>query len=158
MPDIADVRSCLAGYGISVSEFDVGTPTSGTAAAAIGCTPGEIAKSILLLVGDRPVLVVTSGDMKVNSSLLKKATGFSGKVTLPDADQVRRQTGYAPGGVCPFLLPRQLPVFLDRSLRRHAVIYPAAGNARSAAAINYRLLLELTGGREVEVCTPLSPA
>jgi prolyl-tRNA editing enzyme YbaK/EbsC (Cys-tRNA(Pro) deacylase) len=98
------------------------------------------------------VVVVAAGDQRVLSSRLKQATGRSGKVLLPAADEVLLLTGYAPGGVCPFLLPDSLPVLLDRSLLRFATIYPAAGSDRSSVAISTSQLYTLTGGREVEVC------
>lgn len=155
MPTIAEVKSYLAARQVAVLEFELPTPCSVSAARAVGCSVAEIAKSILFIVGGQPVLVVTSGDMKVKSSLLKQALGRSGKVRLPEADDVLQHTGFAPGGVCPFLLPEQLPVLLDRSLRRFATVYPAAGNDFSAVPLSVERLLELTGGAEVEVCEPL---
>ncbi len=152
MPSIEEVRDYLSGHDIEVLEFDQPTPTSETAAQAVGCSVGEIAKSILFLVGGNPVLVVTSGDMKVKSSKIKKAAGLTGKVKFPEAEEVIHHTGYAPGGVCPFLLPEDLPVLIDGSLRRFSCVYPAAGNDFSAVPITVDQLLEVTHGREVEVC------
>ena len=153
MATIDEVKDCLQGYDIEVLEFDRDTPTSETAAAAVGCSVAQIAKSMLLLVGGSPLLVVASGDVKVKSSLLKQAAGLTGKVRFPDPETVREQTGYAPGGVCPFLLPKGVPVFIDASLRRFTTVYPAAGNDRSAVPITVDLLLQLTGGTETTVCT-----
>jgi prolyl-tRNA editing enzyme YbaK/EbsC (Cys-tRNA(Pro) deacylase) len=155
MPTIEEVKRYLGARQVAVLEFDLPTPCSVSAARAVGCSAAEIAKSILFIVGGEPVLVVTSGDMKVKSSLLKQTLGRSGKVRLPAADEVLQHTGYAPGGVCPFLLPAQLPVLLDRSLRRFATVYPAAGNDFSAVPLSVERLLELTGANEVEVCEPL---
>ncbi len=156
MPAIDDVKAFLARYAIAVREFDQPTPTAETAARAVGCSPAEIAKTILFLVSGQPVAVVTSGDMKVNSSLLKQATGLSGKVKLPAAAEVVQHTGYAPGGVCPFLLPPNLPLFLDSSLRRFPLVYPAAGNDFSGVPITFAQLQAITGGREADLCAPLS--
>lgn len=155
MPSIEEVKAYLAACGVPVLEFATPTPCSLSAAAAVGCSVAEIAKSILFIVGGEPVLVVTSGDMKVKSSLLKQALVRSGKVRLPDAEEVLQHTGYVPGGVCPFLLPPQLPVLLDSSLRRFATVYPAAGNDFSAVPLSVTRLLELTGATEVEVCEAL---
>lgn len=157
MPSIEEVKSYLAGRQVEVLEFDLPTPCSVSAAKAVGCSAAEIAKSLLFIVGGEPVLVVTSGDTRVKSSLLKQALGRSGKVRLPAAEEVLQHTGYAPGGVCPFLLPAQLPVLLDSSLRRFAIVYPAAGNGFSAVPLSVERLLELTGATEVTVCEPLSP-
>ncbi len=152
MPTTDDVERYLAPRGLQVLRFAAPTPTVETAAAAVGCTPAEIAKSMLLLVGGRPLLVVAGGDAKVKSSKLKQAAGLSGKVIFPGPEEVLRHTGYVPGGVCPFLLPGELPVLLDLSLRRFARVYPAAGDDHSAVAISDGQLAELTGGRFVEVC------
>jgi prolyl-tRNA editing enzyme YbaK/EbsC (Cys-tRNA(Pro) deacylase) len=114
----------------------------------------EIAKSILLLVGNKPVLVVASGDVRVKSSLLKQATGWSGQVRLPAPEEVVRHTGYPPGAVSPFLLPAGLPVLLDASLQRFPLIYPAAGDDRSSVGITLEHLQHLCGGRLATVCAP----
>ncbi|SMC26808.1 Cys-tRNA(Pro) deacylase, prolyl-tRNA editing enzyme YbaK/EbsC [Desulfacinum hydrothermale DSM 13146] len=154
MPTIQEVKAYLAQKGVQVWEFDQWTPTSELAARAVGCSVGEIAKSILFLVGDRPVVVVTCGDRKVKGSLLKKAVGLTGKVRLPKEDEVIRHTGYAPGGVCPFLLPDRVTVVIDSSMRRFPRVYAAAGNDRSAVPITVDRLLEITGGLEASVCPP----
>ena len=59
MPDITDVKRYLAERGIPVWEFDDPTPTAETAARAVGCSAAEIAKTVLFLVGETPVVVVT---------------------------------------------------------------------------------------------------
>ena len=115
----------------------------------------EIAKTIFLIVGGNPLAVVTCGDMKVNTSRLKKETGLTGKARLPGGEEVARFTGYRPGGVCPFLLPPEIPVILDSSLRRFPRVYAAAGNDNSAVPITFAELVEVTGGQEAEVCSHL---
>jgi prolyl-tRNA editing enzyme YbaK/EbsC (Cys-tRNA(Pro) deacylase) len=77
-----------------------------------------------------------------------------GKVRLPAATDVQRLTGYLPGGVCPFLLPAELPVLLDLSLQRFSRVYAAAGNDASAVPLSAAQLELLTAGRWVEVCEP----
>jgi prolyl-tRNA editing enzyme YbaK/EbsC (Cys-tRNA(Pro) deacylase) len=98
------------------------------------------------------VIVVTSGDVRVKTSLLKQAVGYTGRARLPEADEVIHHTGYSPGGVCPFLLPADLQVLVDASMRRFPVVYAAAGNKHSAVPVTVDQLLEITGGVEVEVC------
>jgi prolyl-tRNA editing enzyme YbaK/EbsC (Cys-tRNA(Pro) deacylase) len=147
-----EVQNYLKGEGLEPLNFDQPTPTSSAAAEAIGCSVGEIAKSILMLVGKEPVMVVTSGDSKVKSSRLKRAAGLTGKVKLPDADEVLRFTGFKPGGVSPFLLPETLPVFLDKSLQRFSIVYPAAATSSSGVAMSFSRLEELCGGQVVDVC------
>lgn len=152
MPTIEEVKAFLAAQGVFVLEFEDETPTAEAAARAVGCSVGEIAKTILLHVGKKPVAVVTSGDLRVRGTKLKEATGLAGKVRLPTADEVERLTGYPPGGVCPFLLPSGLRIIVDSSLRRFPVIYPAAGNDHSAVPVSVDRLLKITGGAEADVC------
>lgn len=152
MPDLDAVKTYLAARGIEVWRYAEPTPTADLAAAAVGCSVAEIAKTLLFFIADQPLVVVTCGDMKVNSSLLKQGTGCSGKVRLPQAEDVRSLTGYLPGGVCPFLLPAELPVYLDRSLRRFEQVYAAAGDAASAVPIRAAELAALTAGLWVDVC------
>jgi len=156
MPTIEEVKDYLKQHNIEVSEFEQPTPTCETAAAAVGCTAAEIAKTLLFLVGGRPVAVVTCGDMKVKSSPLKKAVGLTGKVLLPKGTEVEEQTGYVPGGVCPFLLPKDLPLLLDRSMQRFSCVYAAAGNAFSAVPVTFEQLQTLTGGIPAEVCDQMT--
>jgi prolyl-tRNA editing enzyme YbaK/EbsC (Cys-tRNA(Pro) deacylase) len=152
MPTIEDVKRFLRDRNIEVREFVEATPNSEAAARAVGCSAAEIAKSILFIVGSAPIVVVTSGDVKVKGSKLKRAVGLTGKARLPEADEVIRHTGYAPGGVCPFLLPEGLRVLVDASMRRFPVVFAAAGNEHSAVPVTVDQLLEITGGIEVEVC------
>jgi prolyl-tRNA editing enzyme YbaK/EbsC (Cys-tRNA(Pro) deacylase) len=152
MPTIDDVKRFLSERGIEVREFLEATPNSEAAARAVGCSAAEIAKSILFIIGNQPVVVVTSGDMKVKTSRLKQAVQLTGRARLPEAVEVQQHTGYAPGGVCPFLLPKNLRVVVDASMRRFSRVYAAAGNDHSAVPITVDQLLEITGGVEVEVC------
>lgn len=152
MPTINDVKRFLSERNIEVREFREPTPNAETAARAVGCSVGEIAKSILFIVGGIPVVVVTSGDVKVKTSKLKKAAGLTGKARLPGPEEVVQHTGYAPGGVCPFLLHADVRVLLDDSMRRFTRVYAAAGNAHSAVPVTVDQLLDITGGEEVSVC------
>lgn len=158
MPTIEQVDQYLRDHGIRVERFDTPTPTCESAAAVIGCSIGEIAKTLLFMVGGEAVALVAPGDRKVQGGALKRAVDLPGKVKLPTAEMVIEKTGYRPGGVCPFLLPPELPVLVDVSLRRFATFYPAAGDDYSMAALSYPRLVELVGGREVDVCVPLVPA
>jgi prolyl-tRNA editing enzyme YbaK/EbsC (Cys-tRNA(Pro) deacylase) len=152
MPGIEEVKRFLAERGIEVWEYAEPTPSSETAARAVGCSVAEIAKTILFIVGGEPVVVVTSGDLRIKGSRLKQFTGLKGKVRLPEAEEVIRHTGFAPGGVCPFLLPQGLRVLVDASMRRFPKVYAAAGNDHSAVPITVDRLIEITGGEESAVC------
>ena len=88
--------------------------------------------------------------------LMDPAAGFAGKVKLPRADEVESHTGYAPGGVCPFLLPAGLPVLLDVSMQRFSVVYAAAGSSYSAVPVTVAQLERLTGGKLADLCSPVA--
>lgn len=151
MNPVARVRRYLAQfpYGIEIYEFETSTRTAELAAQAVGVEVGQIAKSILFTVAEQPVMVVTSGDVKVSQSKLKQRLGLKGKVKLVDAPTAEAITGYPPGGVCPFALKKPLPVLIDVSMQRYSVVYIAAGSPRSAAPVTVEQLLAITGG---ELC------
>ena len=155
MSKVEEVHAYLRQHGLQIIEFSHQTPDVPSTAEALGCHLAEIAKTLLLFVGSVPLVVVTSGDMKVNSSMLKEASGLTGKVRFPDHAEVLALTGYAPGGVSPFLLGRDLKVLIDDSLDRFGCIYPAAGNDRSAVALSHDQLLQLTGGQCAKVCVQI---
>ncbi len=147
-----EVRKFLVKHALHPCYFEESTPTSLSAAAAVGCSVAEIAKSVLLLIGEQPLVVITSGDMRVKSGPLKRASGLQGRMRLPAPEQVEVFTGYPPGSVSPFLLPEDLPVFLDLSLQRFPKVYPSAGSDCSAVAFMTASLPFLCQGRWVEVC------
>ncbi len=155
MPDIGQIKTYLQQHDIEVWEYQQETATAATAATAVGCSVAEIAKTLLFIIGGTAVAVVTCGDMKVKSSLLKQAFQLSGKVKLPEAEDVQEYTGYLPGGVCPFLLPAELPLVLDQSLARFPVVYAAAGNSFSAVPVTVAQLQTLTGAELANVCDPV---
>lgn len=132
-----------------VIEFDVSTHTSELAAQALGVEVGQIAKSLLFLCGETPVLVVTSGDMKVDQKKLKNLVG--GKVKFAPQDVVEEITGFPPGGVCPIALKTSIRIFVDASLLRFPVVYAAAGTPASALPLSVDQLLSISGGEMQEL-------
>ena len=162
MNPVERVRQYLAQfpYEIEIREFEESTKTAGQAARAVGVEVGQIAKSVLLLIGEQAVMVVTRGDAKVNQSRLKQHLGLTGKVKMPDADATLQITGFPPGGVCPFALPRPsferapaVRILIDTSMNRYPVVYIAAGSPRSAAPVTVEQLQAITGGELVDLCS-----
>ena len=146
------VKLVLDQHGLEALEFAAGsTPTSEMAAAKIGCKVGQIAKSMLFKGKDgRFRLIVCAGDKRVDNRKLKAALGV--KARFATAEETEAETGFRPGGVCPFALDH-LPVLIDNSLSRFAVIYPAAGNDASGVPVSYAALRELVGA---ECCDVMS--
>lgn len=110
------------------------TATVEDAAAALGCEVAHIAKTMAFLVDERPILVLCAGDGKINNSLFKKA--FHTKPKMIPGDCVEELVGHAPGGVCPFGIARDIPVYMDESLKRFEVVYPACGDDRSGVRLS----------------------
>ncbi len=104
------------------------------AALAIGCEPKEIAKTMSFLVSGSPMLIVTAGDAKVDNAKYKAA--FHEKARMIPGDQVEEYIGHPPGGVCPFAINPGIPVYLDVSLKRFDIVYPAAGSGHSAVRLS----------------------
>lgn len=116
-----------------VIEFEESTATSELAAQALGCDVGRIAKSISLMVDGRPILILISGDMKVDNKKFKARFGTRPKMLA--FNDVERLIGHAVGGTCPFAVNEGVAIYLDDSLKRFEVLYPAAGNDRSCARL-----------------------
>lgn len=96
------------------------------AAQQIGCSEAEIAKTLSFIVDGKPVVVVMAGDGRVNSSKFKAL--FHTKPSMIPRDKVKELTGFAPGGVCPFGVPADIPIWLDVSMKRFEYVHPAGGN------------------------------
>ena len=114
------------GFGDRITEHKETIDTVEHAAMQIGCTEAEIAKTLSFIVDEKPVIVVMAGDGRVNSSKFKAQ--FHTKPHMIPRDQVEEITGFQPGGVCPFGVPKEIPVWLDISMKRFAYIHPAGGN------------------------------
>ncbi len=129
---IEKVRSYFESLGIAgrILEFPVSSATVELAAQALGVQGARIAKSLSFLVEDKPILVVTAGDAKVDNAKFKAF--FHCKAKMLSHEETAQRIGHAVGGVCPFALPEDVKVYLDRSLQRFATVFPAAGSSNSA--------------------------
>ena len=131
--------------------FDVSSATVELAAAAVGCIPAMIAKTLSFDVHGQPVLIVAAGDARIDNPKFKAAFGFKAKMLAPE--EALRLTGHAVGGVCPFAVPDTVRVCLDVSLRRFDTVFPACGSANSAIELTCEDLFAYSRAREwVDVC------
>ena len=149
-PSALRVQAVL-GDRFTVLEFDAGTRTAADAAAAIGCTVAEIAKSLLFRAREsgRPVLVVASGVNRVDE---KKVAALMGeKIARADADFVREKTGFAIGGVRRSATSIAPVTLIDEDLLKFETIWAAAGTPNAVFKLTPAELVELTGGRVAEV-------
>jgi len=149
---LASVRAFLADRAPDIAIFELAesTATVELAARAHGVTPGQIAKTLSLRVGDRVVLLVARGDARLDNRKTKAA--FGGRARLLDVAEVESLTGHPVGGVCPFGLATPLPIYCDISLRAFDEVIPAAGSINSAVRINPVRMAELVQGEWVDVC------
>jgi prolyl-tRNA editing enzyme YbaK/EbsC (Cys-tRNA(Pro) deacylase) len=135
---------------LQVIEFQQDTSTSALAAAALDTEVGQIAKSMLFKAKTgQYFLVVSAGDVRMDTKALRDLIGS--KVRMANAEEVVEITGFPVGGVCPFDLRVEVPIYLDDSLKRYDVVYTAAGTPNSALPITYEELMEITGGRPCNV-------
>lgn len=135
-----------------ILEFPVSSATVELAAQAAGVIPARIAKTLSFLVDDGCVLIVAAGDAKIDNPKFKAQ--FHTKATMLTPDQVLAYTGHAVGGVCPFgVTSPEVTTYLDVSLKRFDIVYPAAGNAASAVRLTCDELSELSNSAGwIDVC------
>jgi Cys-tRNA(Pro) deacylase len=149
------VRMALAARGlvVEVVEFSLSTRTAEEAARAVGATVGQIVKSLVFVADGRPVLVLTSGANRVDLTKVARLAGAS-RVEKATAEITRAATGFSIGGVPPVGHPTSLPVFLDETLLRFAVVYAAAGTPHAIFAIAPRDLERVTEGIVADIAEP----
>lgn len=134
------------GFGDRVMTFDVSSATVELAAAAVGTEPEKICKSLTFKVDGKPVMILFAGDAKVSNSKFKAR--FKTKATMLSREEVSEFIGHDVGGVCPFGINEGVDVFMDESLRRFDVVYPACGDAASAVKLTVEELNSLSAASE----------
>ncbi|MBP3572034.1 MAG: YbaK/EbsC family protein [Clostridia bacterium] len=152
---IEKVKAYFAALGMEdrVLEFPVSSATVELAAAALGCEPCRIAKTLSFSVGGAPILIVTAGDVKINNAAYKAR--FSAKAKMLTPDEAVSLIGHAVGGVCPFAVNEGVTVYLDESLRRFETVFPACGSGNSAIELTIPELEKYSGYTDwVDVCKP----
>lgn len=135
------------GLSIEIVTFAESTRTAGDAAAAIGCTVGQIVKSLVFSVDGQPVIALVSGDNQLDTRKLAGLLGVGRKkVQRADADLVRSATGFAIGGVPPFGHTKIMDVYVDQDLTGYDVIWAAAGTPNTVFEITPGDLVRASGG------------
>lgn len=148
-PTALRVQAVL-GPGFEVMEFNASTRTAADAAAAIGCTVAQIAKSLVFKAqSGAPVLVIASGPNKVSE--MKVAALVGEPIGRADATFVREQTGFSIGGIPPVGHLAQLQTFVDADLLQFDTIWAAAGTPNAVFALAPGDLVRLTGGTVADI-------
>ena len=138
------------GLDIEVRVFPEGTKTSSDAARAAGCALSAIAKSLVFVVDGDPVVVIMSGDRRVDPARLAEVCG-AGDARMASLEEARAATGFAAGGTPAFGYATPVPVLIDRSLQRHDEVWSAAGTPTTVYPIDRESLVAASGARWVDV-------
>lgn len=133
-------------FKLNVLELSGSTRTSQEAADTIGCSVGQIAKSLIFKgkASNKPILIVASGINRVNEKTIKKYIGE--KVQRPDADFVLEQTGFAIGGIPPIGHKNSLTTLIDEDLMKYEEIWVAAGTPHAVFKLTPQILKDITRG------------
>lgn len=143
------VQQALRKLGLTadIVEMPSSTRTAEEAAAACGCSVGQIVKSLIFRgkQSGRPILLLVSGSNRVD--LAKAAAAIGEEITRPDATYVRDVTGFAIGGIPPF--GHDTPMFtgFDASLLNHKVVWAAAGTPNAVMALEPQTLVNVINAR-----------
>ena len=139
------------GLGNHIIVLNESSATVAEAAHALGVEPARIAKTLSVLQGEEPVLIVTEGTAKLDNHKYKDR--FHIKARMIPYGEVENFIGHAPGGVCPFGVNAGVKIYLDESLHKFDTVYPAAGNSHTAAKLTLQEL-EAAANAEgwVDVC------
>jgi prolyl-tRNA editing enzyme YbaK/EbsC (Cys-tRNA(Pro) deacylase) len=139
-----------SGAEARIQEFPDGTPTAQDAADAAGCELGQIVKSLVFLCDERPVVVFVPGDRRGDPAKIALAVDAS-EARVAKAREVEDATGFEPGAVAPFPLPKIEAVLMDRAFFRHQLVWAGAGSSRHMLAISPTELGRLTRARPMDV-------
>lgn len=130
--------------------LEVPARTSQEAADALGVTVGQIAKSVIFRrkADEVAVLVVTSGDKRVDE---KRVAAHTGPLGRADADFVKAKTGFSIGGVSPLAHASACVTLIDRELFRFCEIWAAAGHPNGVFKLSPEQLVQITGAPVADV-------
>jgi len=133
-----------------VQEFTEGTPTARDAARAVGCSLGQIVKSLVFVCDGTYVLALVPGDRRADEKAVA-AGAEARRVRVARAQEVENATGFAPGAVAPFPQRAVARTLIDRSLLRHDVVWIGAGSPAHMAAIAPDDLVRLANARPCDI-------
>ena len=135
---IEKVKEYFKSLGIEerIQEFEISSATVELAAKALNWEESRIAKTLSFHVGDKVVLVVAAGDVKIDNPKYKAQ--FGTKAKMLSFDEAEPLIGHAVGGVCPFAVNEGVEIYLDESLKRFDTVFPACGSSNSAIELSIK--------------------
>jgi Cys-tRNA(Pro) deacylase len=149
-----DLQAFIDEHGIAAELLRLAehTPTVETAAAAVGCRPEQIVKTILFVVDSQPVVAITSGLRNVERRVLAEMYGVGRKkVKLADSETVAMQLGYEVGGVPPFGHVNLLPVLMDESVLEHEIVYAGGGSDHALLKVAPDIIQSVTQAQVLDL-------
>ena len=142
---------------IKIVHLDESARSAQEAAKSLDTSEGSIIKSLLFKVNemgiDYPVMTLISGDKKGNEKQILLSSGYKGKLSRPDAEYVKKITGFSIGGVSPLTISKNIPILIDESLERFDLLWGSAGHTHWVFPIRFRDLIRLTNGRVIKNLT-----
>ena len=135
---------------LKVLVLDTTARTAQDAANSLKCEVGAIVKSLLFRAENSFVICLIAGDKRCSLNKLKKILQKK-DVSMANADEVKKNTGYSIGGVAPVAHEKSLDIFIDKSLNRFPYIFAAAGHPNCVFKITYEKLIKITKGSEKEI-------
>ena len=135
---------------LEVLVLDTTARTAQDAANSIKCEVGAIVKSLLFRAENTFLICLIAGDKRCSLNKLKK-TLQKKDVSMANADEVKKNTGFSIGGVAPVAHATSLDILIDNSLNRFPYIYAAAGHPNCVFKITYDDLIKITKGSEKEI-------
>lgn len=150
MEPVVRVQSALDALGLhaTVQRFTSSTATADEAAAAVGCEPGQIIKTLLFTAGERPTIVLVAGDRQADTAMLARLLGVSRKqLKMATPAAVFDITGFVVGGVSPVALRTPCDTVVDDSLRRFDCAWAAAGAHDAVFGVELHALISAINGQ-----------
>lgn len=147
------IQDALSAKGINftVIELPSSTRTAQDAANTIGCSIGQIVKSLIFKTKEsgQPILVLASGPNRVHEEKIEAEIGQ--KITKADADFTREVTGFAIGGIPPLGHKNKIQTFIDQDLLQYAEVWAAAGTPNAVFSLKSSDLQSLTDGKIIVI-------
>ena len=135
---------------LEVLVLDTTARTAQDAANSLKCEVGAIVKSLLFRAENTFLICLIAGDKRCSLNKLKK-TLQKKDVSMANADEVKKNTGFSIGGVAPVAHATSLDILIDISLNRFPYIFAAAGHPNCVFKITYDDLIKITKGSEKEI-------
>jgi prolyl-tRNA editing enzyme YbaK/EbsC (Cys-tRNA(Pro) deacylase) len=152
--DSSDLAAFIAARALAaeIIHMDQHTPTVDVAAQVLGVPVEQVAKSILFMVNDAPLLVIANGLNRVDYKRLAEHLNLSRKkIRIASPDDVLNLAGFIVGSMPPFGHKTPLPTLLDARLFDQAEVYAGGGDINAMLRVTPEEIARVTGGERVAV-------